>query len=626
LLLVSFTVLACGAVAPITERATSHSNDWSGYPVGWTELPAPPEIRTGAAQAWTGSELLVWGGFTDSDETNVESSGLMFDPAELTWHATAPGPLEPRALAASAWTGSELLVWGGWSGASGYEFAQGFFENGAAYDPVSDSWRTLPPAPIGARAPLSVWTGREMLVWGTAVRVNVRPRDGAAYDPATDSWRAIAEAPIELTDATVVWTGSEMIVFGAALQGGNHPDTPTAIGAAYDPATDEWRNIPDSSLSPQASTAAWDGEKMIAWDYLNDTAAYDPVTDSWRSLPRIPLDDSECTPESEALGGYVLGVYCGGLTLFDPAQQQWVWLDRPESSGPPFWDYEPIPAGSVFLLPAQRYGDTSEIRFFAFRPGPRADTKGGSPVEPTPFIPHEWIQADVSHVPVTFPDGSSATLTYPAELALASKGLQPDVSYIWSDDVASRHPILFLHGPVGVETSYIDGDEPRATYVLPTGGAAALWPAVEAESHRLGPIKWWLVYRTATWSVLASVRSEGDAELLARALSVEEGDNGFPFVATSGPVRLAESFGEDEGPVLAIGDAEPDPSIVSRLNSVVFLAPWPCSGGPEFDSPPVAASTCLGDGTVFASVYGDADFLRAVLNGLGVESLSPVPS
>lgn len=122
---------------------------------------------------------------------------------------------------------------------------------------------------------------------------------------------------------------------------------------------------------------------MIAWDYLNDSAAYDPVTDSWRSLPRIPLDDSECTPKSEALGGNVLGDYCGGLTLFDRARQRWVWLDRPASSGPPFWEFELIPASSVFLLPAQRYGETPQIRFFAYRPGPVADTKGGCSVEPT---------------------------------------------------------------------------------------------------------------------------------------------------------------------------------------------------------------------------------------------------
>jgi hypothetical protein len=254
LMLASVTVLACaptsrGSAAPSTSGPDAIDRS-SEYPAGWTELPAPPEVRTGAAQAWTGSELLIWGGYTGFDETNVEASGLVFDAAELAWRPTAPVQLEPRALMASAWTGSELLVWGGWSGTYGYAFADGFFDDGGAYDPASDSWRMLPPAPIDARAPLSLWTGQEMLVWGTALRVEDRPRDGAAYDPATDSWRTIAEAPIELTDATVVWTGTEMIVFGAALSCGNDPATPAAIGSAYDPASDTWRWLPDSDIDP----------------------------------------------------------------------------------------------------------------------------------------------------------------------------------------------------------------------------------------------------------------------------------------------------------------------------------------------------------------------------------------
>jgi hypothetical protein len=97
--------------------------------VGWTELP-PPEIRTGAAQVWTGTQPLIWGGYTAFDEQNVVASGLVFDAAEQTWRLTAPAPLEPRALMASAWTGSELLVWGGWSGRYGYEFAEAFLGDG----------------------------------------------------------------------------------------------------------------------------------------------------------------------------------------------------------------------------------------------------------------------------------------------------------------------------------------------------------------------------------------------------------------------------------------------------------------------------------------------------------------
>jgi hypothetical protein len=385
LLLVSITVLACGSDAPMTGRSaapsatTYHAIDrWSGYPVGWTELPAPPEIRTGAAQEWTGSQLLIWGGYTGLDEPNVVASGLVFDPAELAWRQTAPGPLEPRALMASAWTGSEFLVWGGWSGTYGYEFAEAFLGDGAAYDPVSDSWRTLPPAPIEARAPLSVWTGREMLVWGTALRVEDRPRDGAAYDPTTDSWRLIAEAPIELTDATAVWTGTEMIVFGAALHGGNVPETPTAIGAAYDPASDIWRELPESDIDPNANTASWLEDRLIAWDYSEHTSAWSPGSDTWATLRGPPVDACEDVPASVTAEGFVFGQLCGELVVILPGEDAWHNVTRRDMQ---FWPTGFAPVGDVVLVSGYEsyfYDQGAPTKMFAYRP-PSSFECGGLP-------------------------------------------------------------------------------------------------------------------------------------------------------------------------------------------------------------------------------------------------------
>jgi hypothetical protein len=346
--------------------------------VGWTELPAPPEIRTGAAQEWTGSQLLIWGGYTGLDEPNVVASGLVFDPAELAWRQTAPGPLEPRALMASAWTGSEFLVWGGWSGTYGYEFAEAFLGDGAAYDPVSDSWRTLPPAPIEARAPLSVWTGREMLVWGTALRVEDRPRDGAAYDPTTDSWRLIAEAPIELTDATAVWTGTEMIVFGAALHGGNVPETPMAIGAAYDPASDIWRELPESDIDPNANTASWLEDRLIAWDYSEHTSAWSPGSDTWATLRGPPVDACEDVPASVTAEGFVFGQLCGELVVILPGEDAWHNVTRRDMQ---FWPTGFAPVGDVVLVSGYEsyfYDQGAPTKMFAYRP-PSSFECGGLP-------------------------------------------------------------------------------------------------------------------------------------------------------------------------------------------------------------------------------------------------------
>jgi hypothetical protein len=64
--------------------------------------------------------------------------------------------------------------------------------DGLAYDAEHDSWRRLPRFPLKPREfPVTVWTGRELIVWGGALRpsgnVIVDPppplNDGAAYTP-----------------------------------------------------------------------------------------------------------------------------------------------------------------------------------------------------------------------------------------------------------------------------------------------------------------------------------------------------------------------------------------------------------------------------------------------------------
>jgi hypothetical protein len=333
-------------------------------PRGWTELPPPPEVRVVAAEAWTGDRLLVWGGFvyTGFSDEEAKGDGFMFDSRSRTWEPIAPSPLAPRVSPASGWTGEEMLVWGG-SDLRNKQVSR-YFDDGAAYDPETDTWRKLSQAPIDARSPLSVWTDRELIVWGAAVRLEERPRDGAAYDPAVDSWRAIVEAPIKLTDATAVWTGREMIVFGAALHGGNFPETETAIGAAYDPAADTWRRLPDSELYPNASTAAWNGEELVAWDDLHETAAYDPAGDRWRTPPKVPLEEHGCCPDSIAVDGYVFGNYGGQMAVFDSAEDVWRDISRPQLAG---MGFELVAADPVVLLLGWN-GETKEQRMLAYRP------------------------------------------------------------------------------------------------------------------------------------------------------------------------------------------------------------------------------------------------------------------
>jgi hypothetical protein len=72
-------------------------------------------------------------------------------------------------------------------------------------------------------------------------------------------------------------------------------------GAAFNLATDTWRELPSFSVSPNALTIAWDGRRLITYDYELKAGAYDPTTDRWTQLPDLPLQFGECYPESTVL-------------------------------------------------------------------------------------------------------------------------------------------------------------------------------------------------------------------------------------------------------------------------------------------------------------------------------------
>jgi hypothetical protein len=580
--------------------------DLSVYTEGWTRLPDPPEVRSDAATAWTEGQLLIWGG-VDTAVGDILATGLSFDPATGSWHDLPAAPLEARSLAAFAWTGEEFLIWGG-RHEPAFPNADTYFDDGAAFDPATRTWRMLPAAPIEARAPFSVWTGQELIVWGNRTR-DLRYVDGAAYEPATDSWRPIADAPIELTDATAVWTGKVMIVFGAALHGGNSPESETAIGAAYDPETDAWKRIADSDLSPQASTAAWDGKHLIAWDYENHTASYDQSADSWRRLPDVDIWMGECPPESIALHRLVLGNYCGILVSHDEGAREWRTVRGSRRVTADL--VTPIAAGSVaFVLEYDREA-TNGQRMFVYKPPATAGTDATSGVlEPEPFVPEVERDGDLVRMPITFPDGSSATVVYPTSLHLASLGVQPDVSYLWRDDPPPRFPIIFLHGRKASVEEYVDGTGPVG--FVNSYRSIEIWKMSDAWSGRRVLVSGhWLTYELPSWTVLVALDRPEYADDVAAGLDLRQTAAGFPVANTSGPIALSEESGEGEGSVLTIGSSL-DPSVVLWLER--------CEGGDHgIEGSGEYASKCVGDGRISAGIYGDPITVAAIFEGLRVE-------
>ena len=131
--------------------------------------------------------MIVWGG----QNPGYTNTGGRYNPTSNSWTPTGKTPT-PRRYHAAVWTGSEMIIWGG---IVPFNIDPAFYTNtGGKYDPSTDSWTatTTMRAPTGREFPTAVWTGSEMIVWGGYSYDGVDHfwNTGGRYNPGTDSWVA----------------------------------------------------------------------------------------------------------------------------------------------------------------------------------------------------------------------------------------------------------------------------------------------------------------------------------------------------------------------------------------------------------------------------------------------------
>ena len=201
---------------------TGRALDGSAYDTvarSWrATTPAPIESRSHAAAIWTGREVLVWGGLSATGTPFAD--GAAYDPAADTWRPIAAAPLGPRVPLVAAWTGREMLMVGART-ETGQDRWGGGGSDAAAYDPATDRWRSMPMMPVALGEGVAAWTGSELIVYGglAAPQGGSDPASGrrrargTSYDPTQDRWRLLPVAPLTSPFLTAAWTGREFVAW-----------------------------------------------------------------------------------------------------------------------------------------------------------------------------------------------------------------------------------------------------------------------------------------------------------------------------------------------------------------------------------------------------------------------------
>jgi hypothetical protein len=150
-----FSSYTLPVIAASLNQEGTCNDAWAG-----TTTSNAPIGRYAHTTVWTGSEMIVWGGF--DGQTTFFDTGGRYIPSTDTWEATSiTNAPSARGSHTAVWTGNEMIVWGGEDGPA-------FLNTGGRYNPSTDSWvatsTTNAPEPRDLNTPF--WTGTEMILWG----------------------------------------------------------------------------------------------------------------------------------------------------------------------------------------------------------------------------------------------------------------------------------------------------------------------------------------------------------------------------------------------------------------------------------------------------------------------------
>ena len=102
-------------VYTLPEIANACSDQW-----GATSMFHVPSVRTNHTAIWTGSEMIVWGGWGGGPDLNT---GGRYNPSTDSWTATSTTNAPAgREWHTAIWTGSQMIVWGGSNNCQPFEY------------------------------------------------------------------------------------------------------------------------------------------------------------------------------------------------------------------------------------------------------------------------------------------------------------------------------------------------------------------------------------------------------------------------------------------------------------------------------------------------------------------------
>ncbi|HET7541966.1 MAG TPA: hypothetical protein VFK05_18965 [Polyangiaceae bacterium] len=235
---------------------------------GWVSMAAPPGslvARSKATSVAMGKAVFIWGGL-DSAGAALDN-GAIYNPKTDTWKYLPKdaGSPSPRIMATAVWTGSasnQVIVYGGTDASGGM-----VFRDGAIYDVAGNSWAPLPPNPMTSKrsAAYGYWDGTRAVFFGGLNAVPAVVPGADRFDLKAWSISTTKGDPGLLGFSAIAVDGSMMYVQGGVINGARQDKV-----LAYTSSTDEWATLTTGPSARTGAFGAWDGTQFLVWGGEDD--------------------------------------------------------------------------------------------------------------------------------------------------------------------------------------------------------------------------------------------------------------------------------------------------------------------------------------------------------------------
>ncbi|MES2155501.1 MAG: thrombospondin type 3 repeat-containing protein [bacterium] len=212
----------------------------------------------------------------------------------------------------------------------------------SAYDPVADTWTTLPAASVG-RSELTGAVAVAPNGHASLYAIGGKPcspvcNNVEIYDPVANSWSTGAPMPTARAGLGSAVIGNDIYVVGGRLCAAPYCGPPINTMEIYHVATDSWTTGPamPTAAADVYATLAYNGKVYVfggetgpgAGTDIGLVQIFDPGTNAWSLGPAMPTPRANaiaglCGGDLFVIGGTVSNFNVDVVEALDPTTWQW---------------------------------------------------------------------------------------------------------------------------------------------------------------------------------------------------------------------------------------------------------------------------------------------------------------